>query len=129
MKKCRNNLRALRKAKGFKTLQALADKTGVPLSSISAFENATKPMSDEYIESIENVLGEKIVEEAENFTPGMVCEENGIPYGSAAGVWSAVPTDQLEQLLATCEKERDWMAVEKVARELANRKMKERMGI
>jgi len=84
-------------------------------------------MSDEYIAVIESVLGEKIVKVQENSTP-LCVEEEPVTYGSAAaGIWTAVPTDQLEQLLATCEKEKDWWGVRKVALELANRKMKERM--
>lgn len=72
-----------------------------------------------------NGSGNKNVEQETR--PPCVMEEESVPYGSATGVWTAVPTDQLEQLIETCRKEKDWMAVEKVARELANRKMKERL--
>jgi transcriptional regulator with XRE-family HTH domain len=87
------------------------------------------------IESGSKVPAEKFVRKLDHFETGasnspMAVNEESAPYKSSRPVsWSGVTTDRLEALLRACEDEKDWLAVERVARELAERKMKERMGL
>ena len=106
-------------------MDELSEKTGVPRSSIGAFEKGTRPLKPEHRIALESVLNAEIVDFSTQ-NCGVV-EEPQVIYSAVQGVFSNVATAQLEALLNQCAQEKDWLAVEKVAAELADRKMKDRL--
>jgi transcriptional regulator with XRE-family HTH domain len=124
MQKSTNSLRQLRITAGL-TMDELSVKTGVPRSSIGAFEKGTRPLKPKHRHALEKFFNAEIVEIS---TPDCsFVDEAPTEYRDGGSVFSKIPSDQLEVLLQNCAKEKDWLAVEKVAAELANRKMKERL--
>jgi len=127
MQKSTNNLKTLRKSQGFVSLQSLSDATGVPLSSIGAFEKGTRPLNPEHRKKIEEMLGKKIVEISTEPEPDRVEETMDIRYAVADINWKRASTEKLEALLEACIEDRDYGAVAKVADELLNRKIQEKL--
>lgn len=124
MQKSTNNLKALRKSKGFNSIESLSDATGVPLSSIGAFEKGTRPLNSDHQSKIEAALGEKIVEIS---TPDRIEDPCDMRYATALQPWKSATIEQLESLLKECVEDRDYGAVTKVADELLNRKIQEKL--
>lgn len=108
-------------------MEQLAEKTGVPRSTIAAFEVGKRPLPDEHRATIENFLEVEIVENAKEPVEPIVVKEPDGGYYISSPIFSKVPTDQLESALTSCVQEKDWLAVQKIAAELADRKMMEKL--
>jgi transcriptional regulator with XRE-family HTH domain len=126
MQKSTNNLRQLR-INAELTMDELSEKTGVPRSSIGAFEKGTRPLKPEHRHALESVLGSEIVEFSTESLPDRVEERPDNRYALADKPWKSAPTQQLEDLLTRCVSEKDYGAVGKVADELLNRKIQEKL--
>ncbi len=128
MQKSTNNLKEVRKAQGF-TLAQLSANTGVPVSSIGAFEKGTRPLKAEHRQVIENLLGVEIVETQQNIPEkkSLAIDEGSESYTVRLGIWREASNEKLEALLREYSDEKDWGAVKEITTELLNRKITDKL--
>ena len=127
MKKSTNNLKALRKARGFKSLKLLANKTGIPSSTLGAIEVGTRSLTPHFRKIIEEVLGVEIVESFTSDSEPMISNEGTVPYRIRRVIWMDSDNATLEKLLHEYSQEKDWGAVKEITTELLNRKITDKL--
>jgi transcriptional regulator with XRE-family HTH domain len=136
MKKSTNNLKSLRKVHRL-TLAQLSEHTGVPVSSIGAFEKGTRPLKQEHRKAIEGHFGVEIVEIAETEESAesyplsepktFAVEENQDCYKVRLKIWRDADNAKLTALLKEYTDEMDWGAVKEISNELLNRKITDKL--
>jgi transcriptional regulator with XRE-family HTH domain len=102
------------------TQAEFAEHIGISSNYVYLIESGKKPPGPKIIEKLERLESKK----SDDF---LVQEEAALPYGSPFKIFNAIPTARLETLLKECAEERDWLTIEKVATELANRKITDKL--
>ena len=108
-------------------MDQLVEKTGVPRSTIAAFETGKRPLPADHRAALEKFFGVEIVETTQTQPAPKTGEEIVEPYKVRKAIWMDAPNNRLEELLEEYAAEKDWGAVKEITTELLNRKITDKL--